>query len=112
MALQWSQAAILFPNGSAKTVELQVKANIAKAAGKVQIQTPPGWKISAQSGDFHLTAAGEQSEVSFEVTPPSDDAQGKLASQRAGGGSNRRHSDGDHQLPAHSYAGFVSTSDG
>ena len=60
VALQWSQSTILFPNGSAKPVELQVKANIAKAAGKVQIQLPPGWQISAQSGDFHLTAAGEQ----------------------------------------------------
>ena len=81
VALQWSQAAILFPNGSAKTVDLQVQANIAKATGKVQIQPPPGWRISSQSGDFHLTASGEQSEVSFEVTPPSNDAQGVLSAQ-------------------------------
>jgi LmbE family N-acetylglucosaminyl deacetylase len=78
VALQWSESAILFPNGSAKTLDLQVQANIAKAAGKVQIQTPLGWKISAQSGDFHLVAPGEQSEVQFEVTPPSKDTQGML----------------------------------
>ena len=85
VALQWSQSAILFPNGSAKPVELHVKANIAKAAGKVQIQTPPGWKISEQSGDFHLTAAGEQSEVSFELTPPAKDAQGTLSASAQDG---------------------------
>ncbi len=85
VALQWSQAAILFPNGSGKTVQLQVKANIPKAAGKVQIQTPAGWKISAQSGDFHLTAADEQSEVTFELTPPSNDAQGLLAATAQSG---------------------------
>jgi LmbE family N-acetylglucosaminyl deacetylase len=85
VALQWSQSAILFPNGSSKPVELHVKANIAKAVGKVQIQTPPGWKISAQSGDFQLTAAGEQSEVSFELTPPAKDTQGALSASAQDG---------------------------
>src|SRR5580698_7654269 len=79
VALQWSQAAMLFPQGAAKTADLQVKANIAKAEGQVRIQTPPGWKISAQSGDFELTSPGEQKGVSFELTPPSGDAQGSLA---------------------------------
>jgi LmbE family N-acetylglucosaminyl deacetylase len=79
VALQWSQSAILFPNRSAKTIDLSVRANIEKAAGKVQIKTPLGWRISTDSGDFHLTASGEQSEVSFELTPPANDAQGVLA---------------------------------
>jgi LmbE family N-acetylglucosaminyl deacetylase len=79
VALQWSQSAILFPNGSAKTIDLRVQANVPKATGKVQIKTPPGWRISTGTGDFHLTAPGEQSEVSFELTPPASDAQGPLA---------------------------------
>jgi hypothetical protein len=79
VALQWSQSAILFPNGSPKAVELQIKANVAKAIGEVHIQTPPGWRISSQSGDFELMAAGEQGEISFQLTPPSDNAQGALA---------------------------------
>jgi len=70
VALQWSQAAILFPNGSAKNIDLQVQANIAKAAGKVQIQMPAGWRVSSQSGNFNLTSPGEQSSVAFELTPP------------------------------------------
>ena len=85
VALQWSQSAIMFPNGSPKSVELQVRANIAKASGEVQIQTPSGWRISSQSGDFDLMAAGEQGEILFQVTPPANDAQGALtASVRAG----------------------------
>jgi hypothetical protein len=83
--LQWSQAAILFPNGSAKNVELQVQANIAKATGKVQIQMPAGWRVSSQSGDFHLNTPGEQSQVSFELTPTSNDAQGVLAATAQAG---------------------------
>jgi LmbE family N-acetylglucosaminyl deacetylase len=78
VALRWSQSAILFPNSEAKTLELQVEGNIPKAAGKVQIQTPPGWRISAPSDDFRLAGAGQQSEVSFEVTPPSGDNQASL----------------------------------
>jgi hypothetical protein len=65
-----------------------VKANIAKAAGKVRIQTPPGWRISSDSGDFHLIAADEQSEVSFELTPPTSDAQGVLAASAQAGDQN------------------------
>ena len=78
VALQWSQSAILFPNGSPKSVELQVQANVPKASGKVEIQMPPGWRVSSPSGDFHLTSPGEQSEVSFSLTPPSNNAQGVL----------------------------------
>jgi len=78
VALQWSQSAILFPNRSARTIQLQVRANVPKATGKVQIETPLGWRISADAGDFHLAAPGEQSELSFDLTPPSNDAQGAL----------------------------------
>ena len=78
IALQWSEAAILFPQGAAKMAELQVKANIPKAAGEVRIQTPAGWQISAKSEHFKLVDAGEQSAISFQLTPPSGDAQGVL----------------------------------
>ncbi len=78
IALQWSEAAMLFPQGAAKTADLQVKANIAKAEGQVRIQTPPGWRISANSEHFELVDAGQQSALSFQITPPSGDAQGLL----------------------------------
>src|SRR5580698_10340888 len=58
VALQWSQAAMLFPQGAAKTADLQVKANIAKAEGQVRIQLPAGWRISANSEHFELVDAG------------------------------------------------------
>jgi LmbE family N-acetylglucosaminyl deacetylase len=78
VSLQWSESALLFPSGSPKTVALQVKANVPGAAGKVRIQMPPGWRVSASSDGFHLNAVGEQCEVSFQITPPSNDAQGVL----------------------------------
>jgi hypothetical protein len=85
VSLAWSQAAMLFPQGSAKSAELQVRANTAKAAGEVAIQVPAGWRISANSERFQLADSGEQSVLSFEVTPPSGDAQGILrASAKVG----------------------------
>ena len=79
VALQWSQAAMLFPQSAAKTAELQVRANIPKAAGEVRIQVPSGWRIRPNSGNFQLADSGEQSVISFQLAPPSGDAQGVLA---------------------------------
>jgi LmbE family N-acetylglucosaminyl deacetylase len=85
VALQWSQAAMLFPQGAARTAELQVKANIPKAAGEVKIQIPAGWQISTKSEHFQLVDAGEQNSISFQLTPPAGDAQGFLeASAKVG----------------------------
>ncbi len=85
VALQWSQAAVLFPQGAAKTVELQVKANVPKVAGEVRIQAPAGWQVRANSQKFQLADAGEQSVLSFQLAPPSSDAQDVLqASARVG----------------------------
>lgn len=88
VALQWSQSAILFPNGSPKAVELQVEANVAKAIGEVQIHTPPGWRISSQSGDFDLMSSGEQGQITFQLTPPSDSTQGALSATARIGNEN------------------------
>ncbi len=85
VALQWSQSTSLFPNRAAKNIDLQVKASIAKAAGKLKIQAPLGWRISSESGDFNLTTPGEQSEVSFELTPPASDAQSVLSASAQDG---------------------------
>ncbi|HEX5228920.1 MAG TPA: PIG-L family deacetylase [Bryobacteraceae bacterium] len=79
VALQWSESAILFPNESPKTIELQVQANVAKAIGEVQIQTPPGWRISSKSGDFDLISSGEQGEIAFQLTPPASSTQGPVS---------------------------------
>ncbi len=109
VSLQWSKPAMLFPQAAAETAELQVRANIPKATGEVHIQAPAGWRASAGCGKVSsLPSAGEQSVLSFQLTPPSGDAQGVLACQRQSRRSNRLHRDGNHQLSAHSAPGSVS----
>ena len=85
VSLEWAETAVLFPHEAAKPVELQVKANVPKAAGDIRIDAPPGWKVSGSSEHFQLADSGEQSVFSFEVTPPSGAAQGVLrATARVG----------------------------
>jgi LmbE family N-acetylglucosaminyl deacetylase len=86
VALQWPQAALLFPNASARSVELQVRTNVPDASGQVQIQAPAGWNITPMTQDFRLSEAGLEASRSFRVTPPSGDAKGELeASAKIGG---------------------------
>jgi hypothetical protein len=86
VALQWPQAALLFPSASARSVELQVKTNVADAAGQVQIQAPAGWSVTPGTQDFRLSDAGLEASRSFRVIPPASEAKGLLeASAKAGG---------------------------
>jgi hypothetical protein len=78
VALQWSEEALLFPNPSAKGVELEVRANVASAAGEVRIKAPSGWNVTPQSQSFRLSAAGQESPLSFRLTPAAQDSKGAL----------------------------------
>ena len=85
VALQWPQAALLFPNTSPKSVELQVKTNVPGATGQVQIQAPTGWNVTPASQEFRMAEAGTETSRSFRVTPPSGDNKGMLqASAKVG----------------------------
>ncbi|MGD0434912.1 MAG: PIG-L family deacetylase [Bryobacteraceae bacterium] len=78
VALQWSEAAVLFPNGSAKSVELQVLANVPRAEGAVLLEAPAGWRVAAESHGFRLSMIGQESPLSFRVTPTAQDTKGVL----------------------------------
>jgi LmbE family N-acetylglucosaminyl deacetylase len=78
VALQWSEEALLFPNPSAKGVELEVRASVASVEGEVRIKAPSGWNVTPQSQSFRLAAAGQESPLSFRLTPAAQDSQGAL----------------------------------
>jgi hypothetical protein len=78
VALQLPETALLFPSGSAKSLELQVRANVAGVDGSVGIQAPAGWTVTPASRDFRLANARQEAPLSFRITPPSADAKGFL----------------------------------
>lgn len=85
VALELPETALLFPSGAARSVELQVKANVPGVAGRVHIRVPAGWTAAPASEDFQLSNANQECPLSFRLTPPSEDAKGVLeASARIG----------------------------
>jgi len=69
---------VLFPAGSPRRVQAAVKANVANVSGEVRLKVQPGWKVEPESRPFHVSAAGEQQELAFEVTPPAGESVGRL----------------------------------
>lgn len=85
VALRWSQGALLFPDGAGKKVELQVQATSGPAAGAVRIEPPAGWSVAPSSQDFKLSA-GQESSLSFRLTPPAMDNKSFLEARASIGG--------------------------
>ena len=69
VAVDLPENAFVFPNGKPQQIEVQVKSNVAKAAGELRLQVENGWKVTPASRSFSLADAGEQADLSFEVTP-------------------------------------------
>ena len=78
VALQLSSGARVFPNTSARSVDLQVQANVADAAGTVHIELPAEWNVEPRSREFKLAGAGQESPLTFQISPPSGASRGPL----------------------------------
>jgi hypothetical protein len=74
-AVNLADNVFIFPNGKPQKVQAQVRANIAKAAGEVRLEVENGWKAEPQSRPFQLAEAGEQADLSFEITPAPGDRE-------------------------------------
>lgn len=70
--------ALVFPNPSGKSVEVQVRANVAAQSGTVQVKAPASWRIEPAKQTFQLSEAGQETVLAFQVTPPKSDAQAVL----------------------------------
>src|SRR4029077_11830127 len=73
-----SEPVALFPKESPKRIEVAVKANTADMAGELRLGLSRGWSARAASPPFRLAQTGDEQALTFAVTPPRDDAQGRL----------------------------------
>ena len=78
VALKLSEDALIFPSAAPKKIELQVRANLAGAAGTVGLSAGAGWTTTPGSQSFKLADIGEQTTVVFEVTPPAADSKSEV----------------------------------
>ena len=85
VAVAMPELARIFPDASPRTVDAQVRANVAGASGELVLKAPDGWRVEPPSQAFHLTERGRQAVLSFRVTPPARDAKVPLqASAKVG----------------------------
>jgi hypothetical protein len=65
-----SDVALFAPNAS-RTIEVEVTSSVPGASGKLQLETPDGWKVSAPtSHTFSLKDAGDRQRFEFTVKAP------------------------------------------
>jgi LmbE family N-acetylglucosaminyl deacetylase len=78
VAIEIANPVALFPTATARKISVSLRANGAAASGQVRLDMPAGWKATPAAQPFTLTAAGEQTEVTFEITPPGTEAVASL----------------------------------
>jgi hypothetical protein len=76
----------MFPGSAARRVHVAVQANVANADGELRLDLPEGWKAEPRTQPFHVANAGEQQELTFEVTPPAGESIATLHAVAAIGG--------------------------
>jgi LmbE family N-acetylglucosaminyl deacetylase len=69
VALNLPQDVVLFPNGDARKVEIEVRADVPKVAGDVRLALDAGWSAEPVSRTFEQAQAGQQQPLTFEVKP-------------------------------------------
>jgi len=69
VALNLPQDVVLFPNGGARKVEIEVRAEVPKVAGDVKLVLDSGWIAEPLVRAFEQAKAGEQQPLAFDVKP-------------------------------------------
>lgn len=78
VAVGLGDAAFVFPSFAPRTMEVNITAKTAKAAGIVALKAPTGWTIAPASEKFSLAETNEQATLRFTVTPAKNAAPGDL----------------------------------
>jgi len=78
VAVNLQSSVAMFPSKDARKIQVTVKANTAKASGTLRLEVPAGWKAEPRTQSFDIPTAGEERELSFDVTPPASDSTAHL----------------------------------
>ena len=111
VGIDLTRTALVFPDTNPRRVEVRrVRSRTSrKPSGDVRLDAPDGWHVEPASRHFDLAASDEQTTAVFDVTPPSSDAQARVARDRhrwAIGRSRSKHR--ADFVSAHSRADAVS----
>lgn len=73
-----SEDVLIFSNTDTREVLVNVRAGKNNVAGTVELQHPEGWVVSPQNLPFEIAQKGQEQALTFKVTPPQQDSEGKL----------------------------------
>ena len=79
---------ILFANGSAKEVPLEIRAGKNDVSGKVSLKQPKGWSVSPATVDFTIAQKNDIKNIVFTVTPPKTENEGVISPSITVNGKN------------------------
>ena len=86
VSVNLSSAVAIFPSKSMRRLQAVVRAEIANAEGELRVEAPAGWNVAPRSLPFKMSAAGEERELSFNVTPPVSEGTATLRFTAVSGG--------------------------
>ena len=86
VTLKLAASVELFAPGATRPMTVTVTSARSNVAGVLRLVAPDGWKISPASQSFHLAAAGDQAQFTFNVTAPPEPATASIGATAEVGG--------------------------
>ncbi|MDZ7877997.1 MAG: PIG-L family deacetylase [Saprospiraceae bacterium] len=71
----------VFGDENTKNVNFIVKSGAEKVKGRLKPEIPKGWTIEPEAADFNLKLKGEEAVLSFKLTPPTGESEGKIVAK-------------------------------
>lgn len=70
---------LIFATDATKDIQVKVRAGKDDVAGSVALDHPSGWTVSPTSIPFNIPQKSQEVTVTFKVTPPHTDSEGKIS---------------------------------
>lgn len=70
---------LIFATDATKDIQVKVRAGKDDVAGKVALDHPTGWTVTPANIPFNIPQKGQEVTVTFKVTPPHTDSEGKIS---------------------------------
>lgn len=74
---KFDESVYLFTGGQPQEISITLEAGSPQLSGQVWVEVPSGWQSSTPK-PFNLNSRGEKQRITFQITPPNHNAEGKL----------------------------------
>lgn len=86
VSLRLTDATLVLTEARPKALHVEVRANMAGAAGEAKVEAGAGWKVEPAARSFKMAEPGQVETLEFTVTPPAQTSQAELKAVAQAGG--------------------------